>query len=231
MTVTDLPPPMTPQPSRGWRKLGRRLLEPSPGTSRRMPLGPTAGIRLEAQPNMTVDLWVGLYESELSRHFRAICQPGMRCVEVGSLNALYALMFAKLCRAPVVAYEPDPDAHERCKRNLALNPDLARLVTLRSVAVGPTTGGGLVTLDDDLEGAHVDFILIDVDRAEAGVLAGATSVLMHQRPRLIVECHSAGLERACGDLLLDHGYQPRVVTQRRLLPQNRRLAHNTWLVA
>jgi hypothetical protein len=231
MTVTDLPPATTPRPSRGWRKLGRRLLEPRPGTSRRMPLGPTAGIRLEAQPDMSVDLWVGLWESELSRHFRAICQPGMRCVEVGSLNALYALMFAKLCRAPVVAYEPDPGAEERCQRNLALNPDLAPFVTLRPVAVGPATCGGVVALDDDLEGERVDFILIDVDRAEAGVLAGATGLLLHQHPRLIVECHSAGLERACGDLLLELGYQPHVLTQRRLLPQNRGIPHNRWLVA
>jgi hypothetical protein len=140
-------------------------------------------------------------------------------------------MFAKLCRAPVVAYEPDPGAEERCKRNLALNPDLAPFVTLRPVAVGSNTGGGVVTLDDDLEGEHVDFILIDVDRAETGVLAGATGLLLHQHPRLIVECHSAGLERACGDLLLELGYQPRVVTQRRLLPQNRGIPHNTWLVA
>jgi hypothetical protein len=105
------------------------------------------------------------------------------------------------------------------------------LVTLRPVAVGPSTGGGVVTLDDDLEGEHVDFVLIDVDRAEAGVLSGATGLLLHQRPRLIVECHSAGLERACGDLLLELGYEPRVVTQRRLLPQNRGIPHNTWLVA
>lgn len=229
--MTDLPPGTSPLPSRGWRRVIRSLVEPPPGGSRRIPVGHTAGIRLAAQENLSVDQWVGLWESELAPHFRAILRPGMRCVDVGCFNGIYSLMFAKRCRAPVVAYEPDPVALARCQRNLALNPDLAPWITLRPVAVAAAGGEGQVTLDEDLAGQRVDFILIDVDRAEVGVLAGAADLLARQRPRLIVECHSVELERACGDFLLSAGYEPFVVTQRRLLPQNRGIPHNNWLVA
>lgn len=155
----------------------------------------------------------------------------MQCVDVGSFNGIYALTFAKLCRAPVLAYEPDELALTRCRRNLALNPDLAELITLRPLAAGAATATGVVALDDDLAGHRVDFMLIDVDRAEVDVLTGAAGLLARQHPRLIIETHALELERACGDLLLSAGYRPRVVTQRRFLPQNRPTPHNRWLVA
>jgi hypothetical protein len=214
-----------------WRTVGRRLIEPRPGSSRRIPLGHTAGIRLEAQDNLSVDQWLGLWESELARPLRQILRPGMRCLDVGSFNAVYALTFARRCRTPVVAYEPDPVALARCERNLALNPDLAPWITLRPVAVGGTARDGVVTLDEDLAGQQIDFMLIDVDRAELDVLSGARELLARQHPRLIIETHSIELEQACGDFLLAAGYQPRVVTNRRLLPQNRAIPHNRWLVA
>lgn len=213
------------------RALVRRLVEPRPQTTRRLPLGPARGIRLEAQPALSVDLWLGLWESELARYLRTFLRPGMHCVDVGSFNGIYALTFAKLCRAPVLAYEPDELALTRCRRNLALNPDLAQLITLRPAAAGVVTAPGVVRLDEDLAGHRVDFMLIDVDRAEVDVLTGAADLLARQHPRLIVETHALELEQACGDLLLAAGYRPRVVKQRRFLPQNRPTPHNRWLVA
>ena len=214
-----------------WRQVVRRLVEPRPGTTRRLPAGPYRGIRIEADPAASLDLWFGLWESELSPHIRRLCRPGMRCVEVGSLNALYAMTFAKLCRAPVIAYEPDPDARARCQRNLALNPQLSRWVELRPVNVG--TQEGQVTLDQDLAGQTVDLILIDVfPGGEVDVLAGATQLLAAEHPHAIVECHAREYERDCGARLVSAGYQPRVVTRRGLLPQNiAPLPYASWLVA
>jgi hypothetical protein len=214
-----------------WRQLIRRLVEPRPGTTRRLPAGPYRGIRIEADPVAPLDLWFGLWESELAPHLRRLCRPGMRCVEVGSLNALYAMTFAKLCRAPVIAYEPDDDARARCERNLALNPQLARWVELRPVGVGAQEGQ--VTLDQDLAGQRVDLILIDVFAGgEIDVLPGTTRLLATEHPNVIVECHGRDYERMCGDMLVSKGYQPRVVTRRRLLPQNiAPLSYVSWLVA
>lgn len=224
-----------------WRHLVRALVAPRPGTTRKLPAGPYRGIRIEADPIAPLDLWFGLWESELASHIRRLCRPGMRCVEVGSLNALYALTFAKLCRAPVIAYEPFAYARARCERNLALNPQLAQWVELRPVGVGAHEGqlrldedlARRVTLDQDLAGQPVDLILIDVFAGgEVDVLAGATHLLAKERPHVIVECHSREYERECGVLLINAGYQPRVVSRRRLLPQNiAPLSYASWLVA
>jgi hypothetical protein len=222
--------------------VARRLLEPRPGSTRTLPFGPASGIRFEADAHLSLDYWLGLCESELASSVRRFCQTGTRCVDVGAYNAYYALAFAKLTRERVVSYEPDPDAIARSQRNLALNPTLASLIDLRPVAVGARPGPGVVTLDAELlpeakETRSSPWLLkIDVEGAELDVLTGATGFLALMRPHVIVETHSPGLEDACGILLLEAGYSPRVVTQRKVLPQDRSWPpgtprHNRWLVA
>ena len=81
---------------------------------------------------------------------------------------------------------------------------------------------------DELE--RPDFIKVDVDGGELDVLQSAESTLS-QVPALIVETHSAELERACGRLLVDHGLRVTVVSQRKLGTEMRPIPHNRWLVA
>jgi len=216
-----------------WRRGFRRLIEPALGVPRRLPLGPAAGIRLEGDPVPSLDTWLGLFESELSPYIRRLCAPGTRCVDVGAWQGYYALVFAKLASARVIAYEPDAEAAARCRQNLALNPRLASLVELRQVPVGATADPqrSVVTLDQDVWDCPPGLIKIDVDRAELDVLRGARQVLAGPHPHVIVETHSLELEHACGDELVRAGYKPIVVTQRRLFPQHRPTAHNRWLVA
>jgi hypothetical protein len=72
---------------------------------------------------------------------------------------------------------------------------------------------------------------MDIDRAELSALTGAKGLLAARRPHLIVEVHSVELERQCGDLLLELGYSPRIVSQRRWLADNRPIEHCRWLIA
>jgi hypothetical protein len=114
------------------------------------------------------------------------------------------------------------------RRNLARNPghdvrivegfvdDGERSLDALSVSVGLPRPG---------------LLKIDVDGGEGAVLRGAARLLAEARPEVIVETHSPGLERECGDLLLAAGYRVVVVPQRRRLRQNRPAAHNRWLVA
>jgi hypothetical protein len=224
------------------RQLARRLLEPRPGSTRRIPFGPARGIRFEADSVLSLDYWLGLYEYELATWLRRLCQAGTWCVDVGAYNAYYALTLAKLTQAPVVSYEPDSEAIERCRRNVALNPTLAPLIELRAVFVGGRSTGASVTLDDELlpragsARSSCWLLKLDVEGAELEVLRGAERFLELMRPHLIVETHSGDLEDACGQTLRAAGYFPRVVTQRRVLRQDRSWppgvpSHNRWLVA
>ena len=216
------------------RRLIRRLLEPDPGTSRWIPTGPARGIRFAAEPAATAsaDLWVGLFESELAPVIRRLATPGTRCVDVGANSGYYTLVLAARCRASVIAYEPDPAARQRLHRNLTLNPALAPYVDLRTRSVGEQQGPTTVTLDEDLpDSPAIGLLKVDVDGPEARVLAGAQRLLATTRPHVIVETHSADLERVCAQQLIAAGYRPRVLAARRRLPQNRGAEHNRGLLA
>lgn len=64
------------------------------------------------------------------------------------------------------------------------------------------------------------------------VLRSAERLLTARRPAMIVEVHSAELERECGELLVDHGYGMTIVNQRKLAPDYRPTRElNRWLVA
>ena len=218
----------------GTRQLLRRLVEPAQGTTRRILTGPARGITFTAEPAATAsaDMWVGLLESEIAKYIRRFCRPGTVSVDVGANAGYYSLTFAQRCLAPVIAYEPDPAARERLARNLDLNPGIASWIDVRGVAVTDKDGPGSVTLDADLvETARVGLLKIDVDGAEEAILAGARRLLVDSHPDVILETHSAELEDVCARLLIDAGYAPRVITQRRILPQNRPAEHNRWLVA
>ena len=207
----------------------RAFAQPQEGEPRRLPFGVGRGITLSGDPSLSLDLWFGFFESELGPFIRESCRPG--CVDIGSYDGYYALVFAKLGGAPVRTYDINPAAQERVRRNLELNPALAGAIELRQAGVG-TGEGDTVSLDDDLEGwGRVGFLKVDVEGAEDGVLAGAERVLAEDRPHVVVETHSADLERRCAERLMGNGYRPRVVTQRRFLPQNRATEHNRWLVA
>jgi hypothetical protein len=219
------------------RQLIRRLVAPAPGTTRRIPVGPARGVTFAAEPAETAsaDMWVGLFESEIAPYVRRFARPGVTSVDVGTNSGYYALTFAARCRAPVLAYEPDPAARERLARNLALNPSVAPFVDLHASAVGDVPGDGIVRLDDELaDGAAirpVGLLKVDVDGPEVEVLAGARRLLAERRPQVIVETHSPELERDCARLLAEAGYRSRVVAPRRLLAQDRPGTHNRWLIA
>ena len=199
-----------------------------PGRVVRVPMGMAAGVRLEIDANGSVHTYLGTAELELARHVRRAARPGAVCFDVGGHDGWYAMIFARLTGAPVVSFEADADAVERMRRNLARNPALAPLVDVRHEMVGEDTIDRLVG-DGTLPAPSL--LKVDVDGGEVAVLRGARRVLAEHRPHVIVETHTAGLERDCGDLLVEAGYRPLIVPQRKRFTQPRPAAHNRWLVA
>jgi hypothetical protein len=207
-----------------------------PGAVRRIPMGVARGLRLEVDERAPVHIYLGTAEIEIARHIRALARPGTQCFDVGSHNAYYSLTFARLTGAPVVAFEFDPTGLARIARNLINNPELAELVEVRQAYVADEVdeAHGVDTLDHLVERdgiAEPGLLKIDVEGAELKVLRGARALLERRRPHVILETHSAELEAACAELLLAHGYAPRIVPQRRRLRERRPAEHNRWLVA
>lgn len=211
-----------------------RLL-PHGSVTRRIPLGLGAGVRLPIDLAQHSRLYLGLYELELHRHIRALCLPGLRSFDVGAQIGYDSLVLARLSRAPVMSFEADPRLIPALRETFAANPSLSQHLHLREgrVAAQSSATRGLIALDDAAysDGFVPGFIKVDIDGGEAEALAGAIRLLRDARPHLIIETHSLPLELECAERLREAGYRPRVVHQRRVLPDHRPMQHNRWLVA
>jgi hypothetical protein len=203
----------------------------------RVPLGPAAGLRLDLSlRDVPVDMYLGVFEWEVWRHLREMVEPGMRAVDVGGHLGWYALIIARRTQAPVWSFEPDPANAEVLRRNLRENPDCGRHVIAHAgrCAASGTDPEEEIAIDELFSGRRPPgLIKVDVDGPEVEVLEGAARTLTDSRPHVVVETHSAELERRCADLLTRAGYRPLIVTSRDLwhLGQNRPGEHNRWLVA
>lgn len=214
----------------------RRVVKGREGDVRRLPLGPGRGLRMEVHPTSPLDMYLGLYEYELAPHVERLCRPGTVCFDIGAFDGYYALVFARLTGSTVVVFDSDPDSCARVRRNCALNPEIGEHVDVREsyVAFETNPAQNCVALDDVLARGAAPvpgLIKMDVDRAELSALTGAKELLARHRPHLIVEVHSLELERQCAELMLELGYRPRIVTERRWLRENRPIEHNRWIVA
>jgi len=78
---------------------------------------------------------------------------------------------------------------------------------------------GIVTLDTQSAevGWNPDVIKLDVEGDELKVLRAAAGSVDRRHPHFIIEVHSAELDRAYAAWLVERGYRPRIVSQRRFL--------------
>ena len=204
-------------------------------SARTIRLGPARGLRMEIDFTYQARLWLGIFEIELARWLRAFCPPGSACFDVGAREGYVTLLLASLSGGGrVLGVEADPDELERLRRNIALNPSLPRPPEARLARVtGRSDAGRDVTLDQlayAADGFVPDLVKLDVEGWELQALQGGERLLTERKPHLVVETHSADLERNCLELLAARGYRPRVVEPRRWLPEERE-GHNRWLVA
>lgn len=208
----------------------KSVLLPRPGP-RTLPLGLGRGIRMHIDFAVQTRTYLGLYEVELNRFLRQILTAGVATFDVGAQAGYDSLVIAKRTRARVAAFECDADCLLAMKASFRLNPDLAPLIEPVDAVVGADPGQ--TGLDDWAYGGGFvpDFIKLDIDGGELAALRSAERLLAERKPALLVEVHSLDLERGCGSLLIEHGYRPVVVNQRRVWPDYRPIPHNRWLCA
>ncbi len=168
-----------------------------------------------------------LYEAAELEHCRALVAPGAAIVDVGANIGNHLVYFAKVLKARIVVpVEPHPDAIAQLLDNIALNGldcvdtsclgrgageararfRLVEGVDLAQAALAPSEAGEVeVAPLDELIAVPVDFIKIDVERGELGVLKGARGLIARHRPLMLVEVADANLEGFRG-LLDELGY-------------------------
>jgi FkbM family methyltransferase len=163
-----------------------------------------------------------LVQQVLTRHLR----PGSVFYDIGANVGFFTLVGARLVgpRGAVWAFEPNPETIPVLRRNIALNG--FRHVTVIESALGARVGRATLVSDDPLT-AHLgatgvpvdvttldamleqlrppDLVKIDVEGAEAEVLAGMRKTLDEFAPVVICEVHQ-NASQSCARLLEAVGY-------------------------
>ena len=165
------------------------------------------------------------YEHDLLRALDVFLRPGAVILDVGANIGNHTLYFAAH-GSRVQAFEPNPEAVEYLRRNVALN-GFGESVSVHAVAAGDRPGrvevvagesemrlGMARSLEgegdvpmirlDDLVEDDVALIKIDVEGAEASVLRGASSIIARSKPVIVVETETAEQRRVLDSLLRTH---------------------------
>jgi hypothetical protein len=206
-----------------------------PGAVRRIPFGLGRGLRLEADPQTTLHVYLGTAEIEIAGYLRRLASQGCVCFDVGSNNGYYAMALTRLTGAAAVAFEFAPDGLERIRRNLARNGAVGASVRVVEAyvtnVVDPEQHASTLDHISEEMATAPGLLKIDVEGAELEVLRGASRLLAERHPHVVLETHGREVEAACIELLRDHGYRPVIRNQRRWFREGRPNPHNRWVIA
>jgi FkbM family methyltransferase len=175
---------------------------------------------------------LGTYEPFMQEALRRFVRPGAVVYDVGGHVGFHSLYSALLTgrTGRVIAFEPDPEAVETLRREVAANPDLH--VEIVACALSDTRG--TLQLDTStessqarispsgavrVEGRTVDSLVfegkfprpdvmkIDVEGHEGHVLRGAATVLRECKPVVLCDYHDASTLRIVRESVSGIGYE------------------------
>ena len=180
---------------------------------------------------------LGLDESEIASVARKLAAEAKSAADVGANDGWYAIFFASRPNITrVLAFDPGEAVVDAMRQNFELNDPafLAKTTLVNGFVANKTGEDGWVRLDDYLSQLPEPIVLkIDVDGGEIDVLEGGRQMLSRDC-RLIVETHSADLEKGCIERLEAMGYSCQIIGNawyRALIPEHREIEHNRWFVA
>lgn len=179
--------------------------------------------------------WLGSYEHDKVLRFQETVKPGHVVFDVGAHVGYYTLLASELAgpHGQVIAFEPLPRnlryLHEHLRLNSVQNVRVIEAaVSDRSgtarFRVVPDSSMGAVTSDASADAIEVETVSlddlfargeipapnvlkIDVEGAEASVLAGAEKVIAEARPAIFLATHGAEVHAKCCRFLNNHRYK------------------------
>ena len=148
--------------------------------------------------------------------------------DIGANYGNYALIWAKLYHAKVIAFEPLKSSFDKAKANLKLNQDTT--IDLYDLGIGNDTGlfetaidGSMISIHgtehtfmniikldnfiSDIDAPKPDLIKIDIEGMEYEALIGMMRTLAIYQPKVIIETHTSKLMESCFNILKNVGYE------------------------
>jgi SAM-dependent methyltransferase len=201
---------------------------------RRVPIGLYKGISLELDLSSQTQAWLSLYERETHPFIRATAKTAAWVIDIGAGKGELTAYFLKNTGSHVFAVDPLENDLAVLARTVARNGlDDRRLTVINGYAgTDPERAIRLDALPIDRK--QRGFIKIYVDGHELDVLRSAEGLIRGGPVDLLVEVHSAELERQTLAFLQERGYRPLVIKNaiwRVLLPERRPVALNRWVWA
>ena len=201
----------------------------------RVPFGLYRGLTLSLDPAVETNIYLGLYERETYSWLRRAGREAGSLVDLGAGAGeltIWGLSQNNIRR--VLAYDPGPHRWKFLRENLRINRQESdpRLTQVEDFFLGDSR------VDEDcriLETLPEPILFkIDVDGGEETILNLLMPTLRNKRCLLLVETHSAALDKACERLLREAGYEVQRIRQawwRCFYPENRPIELNQWMVA
>ncbi len=176
--------------------------------------------------------WLGSYEYEKQLLLQKLIKEGDIFFDIGANAGFYTLLASSLVgkRGHVYAFEPVEENLRYLREHLLLNH--SDNVTVIDAAVSESSGQStfasgpnrsmgrlspqgqiqvqMVTIDALIaqrEVARPDFIKIDVEGGELGVLKGARLTLATFKPQIFLATHGEAVHGGCCELLKSIGYR------------------------
>jgi hypothetical protein len=199
--------------------------------------GPFRGIRMNLDLSYQTQIYLGLFERETHPWLKRLSKEITTGIDIGAADGEYTLFLLKNTRAlKIYTFEPNPIMASRLDSNLRLNHEAGlKRLQISQKFVGRSSSGDIVCLDSLAEDIRCPCLIkIDVDGAEAEILAGASAIKARPDIRWLIETHSETLERTCIKSLQSAGFKTEIIRNawwRAILPEQRPIPHNRWLVA
>jgi hypothetical protein len=193
-------------------------------------LGPFRGINTIAIPRDSLQIRLGLWERETYKYIRRAADEASWVIDIGAGSGELSIFFETRTKAdPIIAIEPWDT--RLLRQNIELNESVR--ITVLDQYLGIEENHLLL---DSLEVPRHQrgLIKVDADFAELSILTSGERLLAEGKPLLLVETHSAALERDCCAYLHQLGYSTKVVPNawwRFMIPEQRPSDHNRWLWA
>lgn len=215
------------------KQLIKQVFLPKGRKLRQLKGGLAKGMWMELDLLTQFQRYWGIYERELITPFKRLIPYCKSLVDVGANDGYYTMAFLQSGAERVVACEPCT-IRERLLTNAQANgyqPSERFIVEHRFIGQGEEW----LAIAELIQSLPRPILLkVDIEGSEINLLQSVEAYPFLSELYWVIETHSQDLEKQCIKWLISHSYHTKIIYNapwRVLLPEQRSIHHNRWLIA